>query len=128
MNIESLRAACRALPGAAEDVKWDNQLVFSVGGRMFVMACLDRPHEVSFKVPDEEFDELAASDGIRPAPYLARARWIQVEALSGVVPDSELRQHVARSYDLVKSRLPKKTQAALAGAGRRRDRPKRVSR
>jgi predicted DNA-binding protein (MmcQ/YjbR family) len=26
---------CRSLPGVTEDVKWENDLIFSVGGKMF---------------------------------------------------------------------------------------------
>ena len=44
---------CRSLPGATEDVKWDNDLVFSVGGKMFACFSLPEGNPLSFKVdPD----------------------------------------------------------------------------
>ena len=37
---DPLVAYCRTLPAATEDVKWDNDLVFSVGGKMFMVMSL----------------------------------------------------------------------------------------
>ena len=66
MNIETLRDFCRALPAVTEDVKWGHDLCFSVAGKMFCVASLDGPLTFSFKVRDEEFDELSNSPGLRP--------------------------------------------------------------
>ena len=44
MTVESIRRWCLALPGVTEDIKWDDDLVFSVGGKMFCVAMLDPPH------------------------------------------------------------------------------------
>ena len=107
MDIESLREFCRGLPGVTEDVKWDHDLCFSVAGKMFCVASLEPPLTVSFKVRDEEFGELAGSPGMRPAPYVARYKWVQVED-----PDrlgrKEWEHYVRQSYELIRSKLPKK--------------------
>jgi predicted DNA-binding protein (MmcQ/YjbR family) len=76
MNIETLRELCRSLPAVTEDVKWGHDLCFSVAGKMFCVAALDGPLTVSFKVKDDEFDELSNSPGLRPAPYVARYKWV----------------------------------------------------
>ena len=81
MALDAVRAFCRALPGATEDVKWGNDLVFSVGGKMFAVVCLEPPHQISFKCAPEAFAELIEREGIIPAPYLARAMWVQEQAL-----------------------------------------------
>ncbi|HEX6333868.1 MAG TPA: MmcQ/YjbR family DNA-binding protein, partial [Flavisolibacter sp.] len=78
MNIDFIRSICTKLPAATEDVKWDHDLVFSVGGKMFCAASLELPFTCSFKVPDEQFEEISNRQGFIPAPYLARARWVQV--------------------------------------------------
>ncbi len=78
MDIESLRQYCLSLPAVTEDVKWDNDLCFSVGGKMFCVASLEPPFRCSFKVRDEEFEELANQDGFIPAPYMARNKWVSV--------------------------------------------------
>src|SRR5687768_14137276 len=78
MDIDQLRAICTSLPATTEDIKWDHDLVFSVGGKMFCVASLEPPFTCSFKVPDEEYEELSGQDGFSPAPYMARAKWVLV--------------------------------------------------
>ena len=46
--IDKLRKYCLSLPAVTEDVKWENNLVFSVGGKMFCMAALEQPLHFSF--------------------------------------------------------------------------------
>ena len=116
MTVESIRRWCLALPAVTEDVKWDDDLVFSVGGRMFCVAMLEPPHRLSFKCDDETFGELIEREGIIPAPYLARAKWVSLEALDGLMEWNELEARLRRSYDLVKASLPKKAQAAIDAA------------
>jgi predicted DNA-binding protein (MmcQ/YjbR family) len=99
-----------------EDIKWDDDLVFSVGGKMFVVAMLEPPHRVSFKCDDETFAELVERDGIIPAPYLARAKWVSIESLGHGMDWRELEGRLRRSYALVKASLPKRAQAAIDAA------------
>lgn len=35
MDIEVMRSICQSFPGVTEDVKWEHDLVFSVGLKMF---------------------------------------------------------------------------------------------
>ena len=105
MNIEALRDLCRRLPAVTEDVKWGHDLCFSVAGKMFCVAALDGPLSVSFKVKDDEFDELSNSPGFRPAPYVARYKWVLVEDVNNL-SRKEWAHYIKQSYDLVKARLP----------------------
>jgi len=107
MNIETLRELCRSLPAVTEDVKWGHDLCFSVAGKMFCVAALDGPLTVSFKVRDEEFDDLANSPEFRPAPYVARYKWVLVEDVNSL-SRREWTKYVKQSYELVKAKLPKK--------------------
>ncbi len=107
MDIEAIRDFCRALPAVTEDIKWGHDLCFSVAGKMFCVASLEPPLVVSFKVRDEEFDEMAGSPGMRPAPYLARYKWVLVEE-AGRLGRKEWEHYLRQSYDLVRARLPKK--------------------
>ena len=116
MTIEWVRRCCLALPAVTEDVKWDDDLVFSVGGRMFCVAMLEPPHRLSFKCDDEAFGELIEREGIIPAPYLARAKWVSLETLDGPMEWKELERRLLRSYELVKASLTKKAQAAIGSA------------
>ena len=118
MTVESIRRWCLALGGVTEDIKWDDDLVFSVGGKMFCVAMLEVPHRLSFKCDEETFTELVEREGIIPAPYLARAKWVSLESLDGPMEWPELERHLRRSYELVKGGLTKKAQAAIEAAPR----------
>ena len=107
MDIEKLRDLCLSLPAVTEDIKWGHDLCFSVAGKMFCAAPLEPPLTVSFKVRDEEFEELSSSPGLRPAPYVARYKWVLVEEVSSL-SRKEWEHYVRQSYDLVKAKLPKK--------------------
>ena len=128
MTLESLRAICLALPGATEDVKWGADLVFSVGGKMFCAVNADPPHQLGFKCSEETFAELVERPGIRPAPYLSRAMWVQEEALGEALDRRELEQLLRAAYEIVKAKLPKSRQKAFAGLTTTRSRrPKRLA-
>ena len=107
MNLDSLRELCRKMPAVTEDIKWGHDLCLSVAGKMFCVAALDGPLSVSFKVKDDEFDELSNSPGIRPAPYVARYKWVLVEEIDRL-NRKEWEHYVRQSYELVKGKLPKK--------------------
>jgi predicted DNA-binding protein (MmcQ/YjbR family) len=107
MNIDQLRAYCLSLPAVTEDIKWENDLVFSVGSKMFCAAGLETPLKFSFKVVDEDFEELSSREGFKPAPYLARAKWVLAIEPSRLHAD-EWKEFIRQSYELVKKKLPKK--------------------
>jgi predicted DNA-binding protein (MmcQ/YjbR family) len=107
MTVESLRQICLALPGVTEDVKWGQDLCFCVGGKMFVVVNLEPPHQMSFKCTPEGFAELIEREGIIPAPYLARAMWVQESELGTVLERRELEGLLRTSHELVRAKLPK---------------------
>ncbi len=118
MTIETLRTICLGFPGATEDIKWGADLVFSVGGRMFCAVNVEPPHQLGFKCTADDFATLVERPGIRPAPYLARAMWVQEEALGEALDRRELEQLLRTAYDLIKAKLSKSKQASLGGARR----------
>lgn len=106
MNIEQIRAFCLSLPSATEDVKWENDLCFCIAGKMFCVTGLNGPFGASFKVKDDEFDELSTTPNIRPAAYVARYKWIYVDAEDRFTQD-KWEHYIRQSYELVKAKLPK---------------------
>jgi predicted DNA-binding protein (MmcQ/YjbR family) len=112
MNIEMLREICSSLTAVTEDVKWASDLVFSVGDKMFCVASLEPPFSCSFKVSDDEFDELSNQNGFTPAPYMARAKWVLVTDPSGL-DKKQWERYIKQSYDLVKTKLTKKLREKL---------------
>ena len=113
MKIPAIRKLVTGWPGVTEDVKWGNDLVFSVGGRMFCAMDASGKGGLGFKVEPERFLELTDRPGIVPAPYLARAHWVSV-ADAKAIPEAELRALLRRSYELVRGKLSKKLQRELA--------------
>jgi predicted DNA-binding protein (MmcQ/YjbR family) len=120
MTLDTIRAICQALPGVTEDVKWGNDLAFSVGGKMFAVVCLEPPHTVAFKCTPAEFAELVEREGIIPAPYLARAMWVQEQEMGEALEGPELERLLRTSYELVAAKLPKSTRPAATRGSRRR--------
>ncbi|HXB43027.1 MAG TPA: MmcQ/YjbR family DNA-binding protein [Puia sp.] len=112
MYIEKIRSICIGLPAVTEDIKWGNDLCFMVGGKMFCVILLESPFKVSFKVIDEEFEILISKKGILAAPYAARHKWVLVEDTT-LFKLKEWEQYLIRSYNLVKAKLPKKTQQQI---------------
>src|ERR1700748_3177126 len=103
MDIEMLRKICSSLRAVTEDVKWGNDLVFSVGVKMFCVASMETPFSCSFKVPDDEFDELSSQNGFIPAPYMARAKWVLVTD-PAKLNKKEWERYIQKSYELVKEK------------------------
>lgn len=88
--------------------------VWSVGGKMFCVLPDDASTGQCFKVPDEDFLALTDRPGIKPAPYLARARWVLLDDLK-TMPEAELMTAIRGSYALIKAKLPRKTQREIDG-------------
>lgn len=112
MDIESLRAFCMSQPGATEDVKWEDHLCFSVGGKMFCVTGFSAPLKIKIKVADDEFDELCATPSIAPAAHIGRYKWITVDDVSRFT-DDEWKSRIRKSYELVRDKLPKKIRDGL---------------
>jgi len=112
MNIEMLQSFCMALPGVTEDIKWGNDLCFSVGGKLFCVAGLETPFKCSFQVKDDEFEELSSQEGFMPAPYMARAKWVLVTDASKL-NKKEWEKYIRQSYELKKMKLTKKIRKEL---------------
>jgi predicted DNA-binding protein (MmcQ/YjbR family) len=103
---------CRSLPGATEDLKWGDNLIFSVGGKMFAGFDLPELQPLSFKVDPVAFQTLIASPAFAPAPYMARHHWVTV-ADRDLVPLAMLEELIIEAHSLVASKLSRKARQAL---------------
>ena len=102
-----------SLPAATEDVKWGHDLVFSVGTKMFCVVGLDQqPVSASFKVQEEIFDEMCSREGFRPAPYMAKHKWVWVDDIRRM-KKKEWEQCIPSSYEIVKHNLTAKVKKEL---------------
>ena len=113
MNIEQLRKFCLAFPGATEDIKWGADLCFSVGTKMFVVTGADSFTGLSLKCTPEKFDELIERDGVDPAAYVGRYKWVRIFDLKAV-STAEIKELIEKSYQLVFDKLPPKVKKSLS--------------
>jgi predicted DNA-binding protein (MmcQ/YjbR family) len=114
MSIDWLREFCLSLPHTTEQIQWEDDLVFKVGGKMYAVAMLEPGrYWLSFKCSGEDFAKQIERPGIEPAPYLARAHWIAIESESAL-PRAAIQELLTRAHSIVFAKLPKKAQAFLA--------------
>jgi predicted DNA-binding protein (MmcQ/YjbR family) len=113
MDIESLQAFVKQLPGVTEDIKWEHHLCFLVGGKMFALVDLnDVPLSISFKTTEEQFAALVSHAHITAAPYLGRSHWVLLKDINQL-PTSALQDHLVLAHQLIGSKLPAKTKKEL---------------
>jgi predicted DNA-binding protein (MmcQ/YjbR family) len=113
MHLEFIENICSNLPGATSDIKWGHDLVFSIGEKMFCVCSTDPPLRISFKVKDDEFEEMSVREGFQPAPYMARAKWVLLDKPEKLTK-KEWEEFIKQSYELVKEKLPKKVRESLS--------------
>ena len=107
MNVQWIQKYCLSLPHVTEDIKWGNDLCFSIGKKMFCVVGLQEPNTASFKVTEDEFEEMAARDGFKPAPYMAKYQWVFATDL-GLMNRKEWEHYISQSYALVRAKLAPK--------------------
>jgi len=97
-------------------LQWGAELCFKVAGKIFAILSLDAvPQSLCFKCTPEKFVELVEQEGIRPAPYVGRYKWVLLEGLD-VLGDEELEDLIRQSYEMV----------AAKGKGRARIKVRKV--
>jgi len=119
-DVEWIRKLCLSLPDVTEDMPWGDDLCFKVRGKIFTgMVLADgRFPRVTLKCAPETFHELLEIEGISPAPYVGRYKWVML-ADSNVLPTAELEELIRRSYELVAAKAPKKKASPRKAPGKR---------
>lgn len=109
-------------------MQWGNDLVFKIAGKMFAVMALEGPvkYIMSFKCTGEKFNELIEQEGMDPAPYMARNKWVAMERFD-VLNDKELKALLRNSYDLVCEKLPKKVREQLGASPPSTTRPRKAA-
>src|SRR5258708_28287978 len=113
MHSEQLRKFSFSFPGSTEDIKGGADLCFSVGAKMFCVTGADSiASGLSLKCTPEKFDELVEREGIDPAAYVGRYKWVHIADLTAVTP-AELKSLIEKSYQLVFDKLPPKIKKTI---------------
>jgi predicted DNA-binding protein (MmcQ/YjbR family) len=113
MTIEDIQLICKKLNGVTEDIKWGDHLCFNIGGKMFLVTAPDQvPPSASIKVSDDDFDVLTSKEGVIPAPYMAKHKWVFLEDIN-TFTRKQWEQYIPQAYRLIVAKLPAKTQRSL---------------
>jgi predicted DNA-binding protein (MmcQ/YjbR family) len=107
-DLDQVREFCLSFPDVIEDMPWAEDLCFKVRGKIFAGLVLSdgRFPRVTLKASPESFHDLLEIEGIRPAPYVGRYKWIQI-ASTNLLPADDLESLIRQSYELVSANAPK---------------------
>jgi predicted DNA-binding protein (MmcQ/YjbR family) len=111
MDRAGVGRVCLALPAATLDHPFgDDHDTYKVGGKMFAM--VGAMGGLSFKVSDIAYEVLTGTGHARPAPYLAKAKWVHLND-PGDWDDGELADHLQTAHALIVAKLTRKARADL---------------
>jgi predicted DNA-binding protein (MmcQ/YjbR family) len=114
MDRAAIGRVCLALPGVTLDHPFgEHHDAYRVGGKMFVM--VGETGGVSFKVSEIAYEVLTETGRARPAPYLARAKWVNIEdpETTDGWTDEDLAGHFASAHGIIAGKLTRKQKAEL---------------
>jgi predicted DNA-binding protein (MmcQ/YjbR family) len=108
-----------SFPGVTEEVLWEKDLVFKIGGKMFTVIGLTESPGLGFKCSPEDFAELIDIPGIRPNKYMARYHWIEMDLAdwkslsSNGISKPRIKELISASFLFVVEKLPKSKKQAI---------------
>jgi len=114
MTPKTFETRCLRLPAATKVVQWEGTSVFKVGGKMFALSggYTASSGGYMFKVSNMAYAMLIEHGLARPAPYLARAKWIQLTS-NNALPDAELTAYIAQAHALIVAKLTRKARKEI---------------
>ena len=107
-DVDWIRKLCLSLPDVTEDMPWGDHLCFKTRGKIFAGVGLadGRLPRITLKASPESFHDLLETEGIIPAPYVGRYKWIQI-ASSNLLPAADLESLIRQSYEMVAAKAPR---------------------
>ncbi|WP_291721679.1 MmcQ/YjbR family DNA-binding protein [Bernardetia sp.] len=121
MDIESFREFCLSLPAVTEGLPFgEDTLVFKVEGKMFALINLNKPNSFNVKCNPEKAIELREKyDCVKEGYHMNKKHWNTIY-FGGIYTEFEtsltqrqLKHWIRHSYELVVSKLPKKTREVI---------------
>ncbi len=115
MDLVTLREQLLSLPGAREDMPFDDQtLVFKVGKKMFALLSLDAfPLSMNLKCdPDRAMELRESYECIKPGYHMNKKHWNTLR-FTDELPATLARELIQHSYDLVFASLSAKERTAV---------------
>ncbi|WP_417671599.1 MmcQ/YjbR family DNA-binding protein [Roseibium sp.] len=115
MTRDDFDTFCSTLPATTHVVQWGNASVWKVGGKIFAICSSwgdEGQDRINFKCSDMSYSLLTQEEGIVPAPYLARAKWVRVED-THALSDEDIRAYITAAYKLIAAKLTRKARQDL---------------
>jgi predicted DNA-binding protein (MmcQ/YjbR family) len=120
-DIDWIREFCLSFPDVTENMQWGEDLCFKVRRKIFTIVDLSKGKHlpICFKCTPEDFHRLLEIEGIAPAPYVGRYKWVLL-GRAGVLTPLELKDLIRQSYELVVAKAPRKKTARRKAVSKRR--------
>ncbi len=115
MTRDEFDAYCGGLTSTTHVIQWGNASVWKVGGKIFAICSTwgtGRRQKIAFKCSDMSYALLCEQDGIVPAPYLARAKWVQLDT-ADALSDADIERYIQEAHRIVAGKLTKAKRAEL---------------
>ena len=109
MTRTDFDAYCRRFKATEHVVQWGGASVWKIGGRIFAICSrwgAGKHPKISFKCSDLSYRLLSEQPDIVPAPYLARAKWVQLEN-DDAMDDQDLKAYIEAAYFIIMAKLTK---------------------
>ncbi len=112
---EGFESFISSLPAVAIVHQWGGASVGKIGGKIFALYSIWNETDewrIAFKCSDMSFQMLSELEGIYPAKYLARAKWVDVAPGSELSGD-DVRAYITEAHRLVAAKLTQKLKGEL---------------
>jgi len=107
MNRNEFDQFCSHLTSATNVIQWGGASVWKIGGKIFALhpdLGGDKADMLSFKCSEMSYYVLCEVPGIVPAPYLARAKWVQITTAEAM-PHDDICLYLKSAYDIISQKL-----------------------
>ena len=113
MNRAAFNTFCGGFKGAENVVQWGGASVWKIGGKVFaIYSDWGRDADAVVLKPSEMAREIwRDAPGVRLAPYLGRAGWIQIDF--DAMSDEELQNLIEGSFAIIAAKLTRKKRSEL---------------
>ncbi len=123
MKLDDFNSFCASLKATTKVIQWGGAHVWKVGDKIFAIASYWGPNtkgkslpeegsRISFKCTDFSYSILIEQEGIIPAPYLARAKWVQLQE-QDAMNDEDVKSYITQAHEIISAKLTRKQRDEL---------------
>lgn len=109
MTRRDFDAYCGSLRAVANVEQWGGASVWKIGGKIFAICSKwgnGKHTKISFKCSDLSYLILIDQPGIIPAPYLVRAKWVQIQS-PDAMNNKDIKAYIQEAHTIILGKLTK---------------------